>query len=620
VSEIVLINSILENNSMKNYANPQLARPFIACLLALLLALTGCTSAPVTSSGLADQANSSVADNTATDSAAKPATKPFAIDSLYDLLVADVALARNQFDIALPKYLDQARLTGDPGVIEMAGRVANYMRDYPATLEMALLWLDREPDNSLAREAAMQAYAKLNDGVGALEQASWLYQHQDDSEAFFAVTSIPKQKSDIQALLQAYSELELSEDKQPSVLLASGILLREIGQLQQSEQAARDFLTAKPDDERGLLLLAQLLHQQERIEQATALIAKALKRQPDNRKLRLQYARFLTITDRNLAIEQFDRLRQEQPNDQEVNFLLALLFLNEGDSQRASLLFTQASSSPSLRADAQYHLGSIADQSGQPAAAIKHYSQVRYGRNYLAAASRRAVLLAQHNNMDSARRYLQRLRSEQPQQAVALFQIESNLLISAQQPDQALSILSDGLDAFPNDSQLLYARSMVAEQQDNFALAEQDLRALLAQDQDNAVALNALGYTMILHTDRRDEAYKLIKRAYLLNPGDPATIDSMGWVLFQMDQPDKALGYLQKAYDILPDPEIASHLGEVHWTLGNQEQALEIWQQGLQQVPGHPSIVETMERLGTALHRSAETVPADSASAQSSDE
>jgi tetratricopeptide (TPR) repeat protein len=194
----------------------------------------------------------------------------------------------------------------------------------------------------------MQAYAKLNDGVGALEQASWLYQHQDDSEAFFAVTSIPKQKSDIQALLQAYSELELSEDKQPSVLLASGILLREIGQLQQSEQAARDFLTAKPDDERGLLLLAQLLHQQERIEQATALIAKALKRQPDNRKLRLQYARFLTITDRNLAIEQFDRLRQEQPNDQEVNFLLALLLLNEGDSQRASLLFTQASSSPNI--------------------------------------------------------------------------------------------------------------------------------------------------------------------------------------------------------------------------------------------------------------------------------
>jgi len=574
----------------------------------------GCTSAPQNINA-ADNTDYRDSENTAQEQLAELPVKPFAIDSLYDLLVADVALSREQFDIALPKYLEQARQTGDSGVIEMAGRVANYMRDYQATLEMALLWLDNEPESPIAREAAMQAYAKLNDGIGALEQASWLYQHRDDSEAFLAVTSIPTEQADMLELLQAYSDLKLSADKQPSILLATGILLRETGQLDKSERAAKDFLAAKPSDERGLLLLAQVLHQRDRIEEAVALIAKALKKQPDNRRLRLQYARFLTITDRSLAIEQFDILRIEQPNDQEVNFLLALLLLNEGSEgnvERASLLFTQASSNPSLRADAQFHLGSIADQSGQPAVAIKHYSQVRYGRNYLAAASRLSVLLAQHNNIDSARRYLQRLRSEQPQQAVALFQIESNLLISAQQPDQALSILTHGLDAFPNDSQLLYARSMLAEQQDNFALAEQDLRALLAQDQDNAVALNALGYTMILHTDRRDEAYKLIKRAYLLNPGDPATIDSMGWVLFQMDQPDKALEYLQKAYDILPDPEIASHLGEVHWTLGNREQALKVWRQGLQQVPDHPSIIETMERLGTVADRAAESISSGS--------
>lgn len=609
---------------MENNINTSLRNPITASLLALLLAVGGCASSPQSTDA---SGNTAIGDNTVGEKAVsdkealtEAPVKPFPIDSLYDLLVADVALTRDQFDIALPKYLDQARQTGDPGVIEMAGRVANYMRDYQATLEMTLLWLTKEPQNPVAREAAMQAYAKLNDGVGALEQASWLYQHRDDSEAFLAVTSIPTEQADIQKLLQAYTEVELSEDKQPSVLLATGILLREIGQLDKSEQAARDFLAAVPDDERGLLLLAQVLHQRDRIEEAALLIARALKRQPDNRKLRLQYARFLTITDRSLAIEQFDMLREEQPNDQEVNFLLALLLLNEGNGERASELFTQASSSPSLRADAQYHLGSIADSDNQPAVAIKHYSQVRYGRNYLAAASRLSVLLAQHNNMDTARRYLQRLRSEQPQQAVALFQIESNLLISAQQPDQALSILTDGLDAFPNDSQLLYARSMVAEQQDNFALAEQDLRALLALDQDNAVALNALGYTMILHTDRREEAYKLIKRAYLLNPGDPATIDSMGWVLFQMDQPDEALAFLQKAYDILPDPEIASHLGEVHWTLGNRERALEVWQQGLQQVPDHPSIVETMERLGTASDQSAQSGQADSAAAQSSEE
>ena len=114
---------------------------------------------------------------------------------------------------------------------------------------------------------------------------------------------------------------------------------------------------------------------------------------------------------------------------------------------------------------------------------------------------------------------------------------------------------------------------MVAEQQDNFPLAEQDLRALLAQNEDNAVALNALGYTMILHTDRREEAHALIKRAYLLNPGDPATIDSMGWVLFKLGQSEEALAFLEKAHGILPDPEIAAHLGEVQWAMGNSVSA-----------------------------------------------
>jgi tetratricopeptide (TPR) repeat protein len=264
-------------------------------------------------------------------------------------------------------------------------------------------------------------------------------------------------------------------------------------------------------------------------------------------------------------------------------------------------LFAQASQRASLRADAQFHMGSISEGKGDTISAIKHYAQVRFGRNYLSAMSRLTLLLNQQYGLSAARQNLQRLRAEQPQQSVTLFQIESNLLISLQKPELALSILSDGLKAFPNDSQLLYARSMVAEQQDDFALAEQDLRTLIAMDNDNAMALNALGYSMILHTDRHLEAQRLIKRAYLLNPGDPAIIDSMGWVSFKLGQLSEALEYLQKAFDLLPDPEIAAHLGEVHWTLGDQQTALDIWQQGLQQAPDHQSIIETMQRLGAKL-------------------
>ncbi|MBT7374610.1 MAG: tetratricopeptide repeat protein [Porticoccaceae bacterium] len=574
------------------------------CLGLSLSILGGCATGPETSTGqLATEVSRSpqAPDSTEKDFPAKP----FAISSLYDLLVADMALNRGQFDTALPIYLEQARETRDIAIIELAARVADYMRDRnlatdESALEMALLWVEVEPKNPRAQQAAMQAYALQNNFLAALVYATWLYEQADDLETFLAITAIPQQPEDINSLIQAYQEAELSENKAAAKLLAKGILFRASDQLVESEAAARSYLRLRQDDQRGLLLLAQLLHQQGRETEALELIADALQRQPENSKLRLQYARFLTTSDRDLAIEQFEVLHTQQPDDQEVNFLLALLLRSQGKIERAVELFNQASTKPSLRADAQYHLGSIADKLGEPTVAIRHYAQVRYGRNYLAAVSRLSVLLAQKGGLDSARKYLQRLRAEQPNQAASLFQIESSLLMSANQPEQAMVILSDGLTAFPEDSQLLYARSMLAEQQDNFALAEQDLRTLISLDENNATALNALGYTMVLHTDRHQEAYGLIKRAYLLNPGDPATIDSMGWVLFQMGELQEALEYLEKAMGIMPDPEIAAHLGEVYWTLGNPEEALKSWRLGLEQAPGHQSIVETMQRLGAS--------------------
>lgn len=571
-------------------------KPSMFLFIACLGLLSGCIATPQKISEQPAQAIS-----VPLETPEEQSSQPFAIETLYQLLVADIALNRNHYKVALEGYLQQARETKDIAIIELAFKVAEYSRDNDASTELAILWLDAAPQSRAAHKAALQTKAMQGDALGALSHASWLFSQHNDVDAFLAITSLQLSKPEIQQLIEAYQTLPLSSQQKPFALLASAMLYRSSGQLQMAEQSAVAFLDNQPDNQTGLLLLARLMHQQDRVEEAAALLGRALQRQPNDRQLRLQYARFLTITDLQQAIVEFEELRHDDPADQEVNFLLALLLHNQGQSDRAMGLFAQASQRASLRADAQFHMGSISEGKGDTTSAIKHYAQVRFGRNYLSAMSRLTLLLNQQYGLSAARQNLQRLRAEQPQQSVTLFQIESNLLISLQKPELALSILSDGLKAFPNDSQLLYARSMVAEQQDDFALAEQDLRTLIAMDSNNAMALNALGYSMILHTDRHLEAQRLIKRAYLLNPGDPAIIDSMGWVLFKLGQLSEALEYLQKAFDLLPDPEIAAHLGEVHWALGDQQTALDIWQQGLQQAPDHQSITETMQRLGAKL-------------------
>ena len=565
--------------------------------ISLFILLTACASVPENGD---PSSATTAADRIESPKQALAPTKPFDEDSLYQILVADVALTRGQFKTALENYLVQARETRDAGIIRLTNSIAAHQGDAGAMLESAQLWVEVEPNETDAHRAALQAYAMYKRPFEALEQASWLYRNNNDLEAFLAVTAIDEgnKKALIPRLMEAYRALPLEPDQQATAELAVAILFRELGDLDSAVATSQYFLTLAPDNQRGLLLLAQLLHQQDRVAEASTLLADALQRQPDDRNLRLQYARFLTLQDRPQAILQFELLREQNADDQQINFLLGLLYLNQGDQELATSLFQQASRDPSMRADAQYHLATIAERNDDLTAALRHYQQVKFGRNYLGAASRATILLAKGYGIDQARAYLQTLRRQQPNQASELIQLESNLLVSNNQSDQAINLLSSGLQANPTDAKLLYARSMVAELQNNFALAEQDLRALLAQDADNPTALNALGYTMILHTDRSEEAYRLIKRAYLLNPGDPAIIDSMGWVLFVMGRAEEALPYLQKAMAILPDPEIAAHLGEVLWFLGDQQAALQAWQRGLAQSPNHPTIKSTMQRLG----------------------
>jgi tetratricopeptide (TPR) repeat protein len=58
-------------------------------------------------------------------------------------------------------------------------------------------------------------------------------------------------------------------------------------------------------------------------------------------------------------------------------------------------------------------------------------------------------------------------------------------------------------------------------------------------------------------------------------------LDSLGWVYYRKGDLDKAITYLQKAYNMNPDPEIAAHLGEVLWQKGQHEEAKKIWREAL---------------------------------------
>ena len=70
----------------------------------------------------------------------------------------------------------------------------------------------------------------------------------------------------------------------------------------------------------------------------------------------------------------------------------------------------------------------------------------------------------------------------------------------------------------------------------------------------------------------------MIERAVSHRPSSGFFVDSLGWVHYKLGDPQRAVGYLERATELEPsDPEITGHLGDVYWALGREEEARFKW-------------------------------------------
>ena len=142
---------------------------------------------------------------------------------------------------------------------------------------------------------------------------------------------------------------------------------------------------------------------------------------------------------------------------------------------------------------------------------------------------------------------------------------------------------------------------MLAEKLERLDEMERLLRQIIARQPHFHHALNALGYSFADRGIRLAEAKTLIETALRHAPNDPYITDSLGWVEFRMGNRTQALRILETAFQKQPDAEIAAHLGEVLWSLGEQERAKEVWREGLRLKPNNDTLKSTIKRLGATL-------------------
>ncbi len=565
-------------------------------LAALLTLLAGCTGpAPMDGAAVDAAAEGRHVQVTAEPEAPE---RPFPEASIYPLLVAEFALRRRDYATALENYVAQAPLLRDPGVSAHTTHLAQFLQREPEALEAVRLWVELAPDDVEANNTLAILLVRRGRNLEAAPHLEVVARSGAQANFPILLNGFKQMDPGGRArLVSAINELADAFPDDTQMLLTQALLHEELGQ----ERAALDKLERlfelEPYQTQAVLLEAQLLLQLEDPRPFDRIEA-ALQAQPEDQQLRLQYARLLTGTDLEAARGQFEILSAQSPHDGDLLLSLALINREIGDDQAARAYLTQLLELGQRRDDAHLYLGMMAEEAGDLEQAIGHYRQVTGGSDFYTATGRTGRILLEQDESGRAGEFFAGLRQQHPDRSERLFALEAELRNRTGDTSGAVAVLGAGLREHPQSTSLRYSRSMLAEQLGDLKLMESDLRAIIAADPDNATALNALGYTLANRTERYAEAYELIDRALVLEPDEPAILDSMGWILFRQGQYEEALQFLRRAYAEFPDPEVAAHLGEVLWVSGDTAGAAAIWREGLQRDPEHAVLRETLRRLG----------------------
>ena len=340
-----------------------------------------------------------------------------------------------------------------------------------------------------------------------------------------------------------------------------------------------------------------LLQKFDKSRAALNWLESAIERRPDDTGLRLIYARLLADSNRyEEARVQFSLVAEQTPDNSDVIYALGLLNLQANRIDAAEANFARLLDLEVRAGDANFYLAQIAESRENFDLALKYYRAIKDGANYFQAQVRIALLLSSMERVADAQAQLNSLVPEDDAQRLQIVRAEGEILTRHSRYADAMAIY-DRVLADTYDMELLYTRAMLAEKLGRLDVLEADLKTIIEREPANAQALNALGYTLADHTDRYEEAYSYIERAYAIEPEDFYILDSMGWVLYRLGRLDEAVDYLNRARNIRDDPEVAAHLGEVLWVMGDKAAARDVWDSALKGKPDDQRLLDVIERL-----------------------
>ena len=492
---------------------------------------------------------------------------------------AEIALQRQEYKKAAVEYRKAAELSRNVDVATKATRVTFSYGFNEEALRSAQRWVKLDEDSEEALLYVAQIQLRLGDIKASRRAFKSLLKRGEQPADERLISLIPfLSQEDAENADKLMRQLAKPYKNSSSAQYAAGVMALQAGDSEEAIDRASRALELKPDWLQAHLLKARAMLLAGDQAGAIDYTSRIVGDDPDpDPEARMELAIMLLSAGRDDdALSQVNQILLEQPARMDALRLMAIINFRLDNLDVASADFEDVLASGHYTMDALYYLGRIADRRSDHEQAVRFYSQVKRGSNALNSQRRVSAILAQQGEIDEALEHLRRFGADNPNFAIDMVAAEAQILSSLERYPEALDAYERVIEYRPDDEGAALGKADLLLRMGRVDDAIGEYRQAVKRWPDSAMSLNALGYTLADRTAKYAEAEKLIMKALKLDPDSAAIIDSYGWVLFRLGKNERALEELQRAYAILKDPEVASHIIEVLAKLDKQDEALKV--------------------------------------------
>jgi tetratricopeptide (TPR) repeat protein len=330
------------------------------------------------------------------------------------------------------------------------------------------------------------------------------------------------------------------------------------------------------------------------------------------------YIIYRNLGQNDKAVQVLEEVYQKYPYDSWIVFNLIEHYKQLGRAAEADKLMEKAMADPSFPVDGRvqyiYRMVSMQPQKIPQAKLmaldlVKQYPTSSYPLSLL------AYLYTLNHQSDSARFYYKKATFLEPTNQ-ALWEQLLNKDYELGKSKELMEDAEAALEVFPDNPSFMYFAGLGYYQQKNYKQAIQrfekylkyvsgidarneslvfshlgdcfhylgnyeksdaNFKKALERDPNNTLALNNYAYFLSIRRERLEEAMALVNRALSLSPNNPSYLDTKGWIFYQQKKYVEAKEVIEQAYQFSQSPEIAEHLGDVYYQLGDIAKAISLW-------------------------------------------